>query len=367
LVFTVESSGNELVISTFSATPALNIPLLERLKRAPGQYLALADLGDDRTRVRQDLEALEQFGFRIERHPILGASYAGPAERLCPDQIEYGLGTRLIGRRIAVWNRVGSTNDLAARAGTNPANDGLVVFAEEQFSGRGQRGRRWSAPPRTSILMSVLVFPPPRLSSSHSDPSSGCAWLTALAAVATAELVSDWTGARARIKWPNDVRVDGRKIAGILVERALPPSSNPCPRGDDVPRVRGVVIGIGLNVNLDLDVFPPDLRERVTSLSRIAGLQEIDRSQIANDIIIKLDELYCMILSNGLRHMSDLWRGHSEHLDRIVRVATCDGCLGGRLVDLDLERGAAIELAVPGSQGMETRTLPLGRILSIEE
>ena len=97
--------------------------------------------------VWRNLEALERFGYRIERHPYLGAAYMGPAARLCPDQIEHGLATRRIGRRIAVWNRAGSTNDLAARAGLNRANDGLVVLAEEQTAGRGRRGRRWTAPP----------------------------------------------------------------------------------------------------------------------------------------------------------------------------------------------------------------------------
>ena len=164
------------------------------------------------------------FGFGIEQHPYRGAAYRGPAERLCPDQIEHGLATRWIGRRIAVWNRVTSTNDLAARAGTSASNDGLVVLAEEQTAGRGRRGRSWTAPPRSSILMSVVLFPPPHLAPAVPEAAFGCAWLTALGAVATAEVVAAWTGRDATIKWPNDVRVDGRKIAGILVERVPAPA-----------------------------------------------------------------------------------------------------------------------------------------------
>ena len=124
--------------------------------RAPGRRWARTP-----SRVRADLDALAAFGFGIERHPYRGAAYAGPAERLCPDQIEHELATRWIGRRIAVWSRVASTNDLAAQAGTSASNDGLVVLAEEQTAGRGRRGRSWTAPPRSSILMSVLLFPPP--------------------------------------------------------------------------------------------------------------------------------------------------------------------------------------------------------------
>src|SRR5438552_12882288 len=205
----------------------LNIPLLERLRAAGENFVPLDELGADRDQVRGDLNALAAFGFGIERHPYRGVAYVGPAERLCPDQIEHELGTRWIGRRIAVWSRVSSTNDLAARAGGCTSNDGLVILAEEQTAGRGRRGRSWTAPPRSSILMSVVLFPPPELAPARPAAAFGCAWLTALGAVATAEVVSAWTGRDATIKWPNDVRVDGRKIAGILVERALPPTPGP--------------------------------------------------------------------------------------------------------------------------------------------
>ena len=215
----------------------LNIALLERLRSACGQFVSLVDLGADRTLVWDDLDALARFGFEIERHPYLGAAYRGPACRLCPDQIEHSLRTRTIGRRIAVWNRVGSTNDVAAGAAANLANDGLVVLAEEQTAGRGQRGRRWTVPPRSSILMSILIFPPAVSKAPRPEAQADIAWLTALAAVTTAELVTDWSGRDARIKWPNDVRVEGRKIAGILVERALSPA---CLAGAKA-RAKGVI------------------------------------------------------------------------------------------------------------------------------
>ena len=205
-----------------------------------------------------DLDALAAFGFAIERHPYRGAAYIGPAERLCPDQIEHELGTDRVGRRIAVWSRVSSTNDLAAGACGSASNDGLVVLAEEQTAGRGRLGRSWTAPPRSSILMSVLLFPP-RSSTPRGRCRPDVAWLTAMGAVATAEVVSAWIGREAAIKWPNDVRVDGRKIAGILVERpasqGLPASTAAATDGDgpgppDEPGP-AAVIGIGLNVNLE--------------------------------------------------------------------------------------------------------------------
>ncbi len=194
----------------------MNIRLLDQLRAASGDYVALTELGPDLDQVHKDLTTLISFGFGIEQHPYRGASYVGPAERLCPDQIEHELATERLGRRIVVWNSVTSTNDLAARAGASHSNDGLVILAEEQTSGRGRRGRTWMAPPRSSILMSVVLFPPSRLMPGDSSGAFGRAWLTALGAVAAAEVISSWTGRQARIKWPNDVRLDRRKIAGIL-------------------------------------------------------------------------------------------------------------------------------------------------------
>ena len=330
--------------STAPDATALNIVLLERLRSACGEFIPLCDLGSDRTRVWDDLDALRRFGFQIERHPYLGAAFRGPASRLCPDQIEHGLCTRTIGRRIAVWSRVGSTNDVAARAASTRANDGLVVLAEEQTAGRGQRGRVWTAPPRSSILMSILIFPPVNVRDLRLEAHAGNAWLTALAAVATAEFVTAWTGCDARIKWPNDVRVEGRKIAGILVERALTPGYLARADVERGAPYQGVVIGIGLNVNVEEQSFPSELRPRATSLAILGGGDPIDRSQLARDLIGRLDTWYERILSHGPGVLNDPWRARSEHLGNMVRVVTGDHELRGRLIDLDLDRGLTLDL-----------------------
>jgi BirA family biotin operon repressor/biotin-[acetyl-CoA-carboxylase] ligase len=289
----------------------VNIALLDRLRRANGEFVPLHQLLADPS----DLDELQWFGFRLERHPYHGVAYRGPSPRLCPDQIEWELGTKVIGRRVAVWNRVGSTNDLAARASVSPANNGLVVLAEEQSNGRGSRGRSWSAPAGSSILMSVLLFPPPAMD----DP----AWLTALGAVAVAEVVAGFDGLDARIKWPNDVRVGRRKLAGILVERG-----------------QGAVLGIGLNVNVD--DFPEEIRESATSLRRLLG-RPLDRSEIAKELVQRLDFHHAQAVESGPDSLNEHYRRWSEHLGQEVEVSTATEALVGRLVDLDLRAGLALE------------------------
>ncbi len=312
----------------------MNIDLLWQLRKAEGGFVSLDSLGSCRDRVLLDLEALRAFGFSIEHHPYLGLAYRGPAQRLCPDQIEHRLETRRIGRRIAVWNRVSSTNDLAARASASAANDGLVVLAEGQSAGRGRRGRTWSARPGSSVLMSVLLFP--------TGPTAEPAWLTALGAVAVAEVVTAWTGRRAAIKWPNDVRVNGRKIAGILVERGA-----------------GAVIGIGLNVNLSIEDFPEDLRESATSV-QILNDRPVDRSDLVRDLIGRLDARYDPTSPDRYESLVARWRDLSEHLGRRVCVSTPSGEARGRLVDIDLEDGLRLR------DDFDSRVhVPMGQVLSI--
>ena len=307
----------------------MNIPLLHLLRNAGGRFVPW-ESWEDAGRIQDDLDELEAFGFGLERHPYHGAAYRGPANRLCPDQIEWELGTERIGRRIAVWNRVGSTNDLAARAAGSAANDGLVILAEEQTAGRGRRGRSWTAPRASSLLMSVLLFPPPLLGTA--------AWLTALGAVAVAEVVEDWTGAAARIKWPNDVRVGGRKLAGILVERGS-----------------GAVLGIGLNGNIAAAQFPDDLRATATSLAILAG-GPIDRSELARALIRRLDARYTEGLARGAGPLAQAWRARFEPLGRAVCIETATGPVAGLLADADLERGLTVVAAdgrarlIPGSE-----------------
>ncbi len=295
----------------------MNIPLLHTLRDARGAFVPLASLEGDPATLRRDLEELEAFGFALERHPYQGVAYRGPAERLCPDQIEWSLETRRIGRRIAVWDRVRSTNDLAARAAVSRANDGLVILAEEQTAGRGRRGRKWNASRCTSLLMSLLVFPP----SSLADPS----WLTALGAVAVAEVVAAWSGRPARIKWPNDVRVDGRKIAGILVERS-----------------QGAVIGIGLNVNTTCEDFPDDLRETAISLRGLLN-EPADRSELARALIRSLDDLYGEGIAAGAAPLAARWKALLEGMGASVALETTSGSVRGLLRDAELGRGLLIE------------------------
>ena len=334
----------------------MNIALLHILQASPDSYhwpeAVARALRIPLTRVLDDFEELAGFGFEIEQAPHRGIRLLAPARRLCPDQIEWNLGTRTVGRRIAVWERVTSTNDLAARAAKSASNDGLVVLAEEQTAGRGRRHRRWHAPAQSSILMSVLLFPP--------ESARDVALLTCLAAVAVADVVIELLALPARIKWPNDVRVLGQKVCGILVEdlarrrRGRPrvnevnTHANPgeLSGGQSQPslRLRATVLGIGVNVNMEPHEFPPGLASPATSLMIQCG-RRLDCSELARSLIRRLDHYYQLALSGDTTAIWTRWRELVDLVGRTVRIERSRDTLFGRLVDLWPPRGVSVEIS----------------------
>lgn len=270
--------------------------LLALLRTAGGHWLSVDTIAQQLNwpvgRVERAVTRLESVGVEIERVPHRGLSYRGPAPRLCVEQIRWGLEPKAIGRRIRVWQEVESTNDVAARALRRSGNDGYVVLAEHQTRGRGRQGHGWFAPPESCVLMSVLLLPP--------RARRDVAWLTCLGAVAVSDVLVERLGLGARIKWPNDILVDGRKVCGILVEERA--GSRP----GDAPQV--FVLGIGVNVNVAPDAWPDELRPIATSLSELVG-ETLDRSDLIRSLLTRLDHYYTLGMAGD--HAS-VWERYRE-------------------------------------------------------
>ncbi len=194
---------------------------------------------------------------------------------------EYGVSDTLhLGRRVLFFPTLESTNTHALFLANDPGNDGLVVLAGEQTAGRGQQGRTWSAPAGSSVLLSVLLFPPPALR----QP----ALLTAWAAVSVCRLIRQVIGREATIKWPNDVLIQGRKVCGILIEQ----------RSTGLDQLAAVT-GIGLNVSQPASWFPGSGLTEGTSLAVFAR-QPPDCRQVFQKLMRCLDEEYQRLLQGDL-------------------------------------------------------------------
>ncbi len=202
--------------------------------------------------------------------------------------------------------RVDSTQAIAFALAADGAPDRTVVVAESQAAGRGRRGRTWHDEPGASLLVSVVLRP--RL------PAARLPTLSLVAAVAVAEALVAVTGVAPRLKWPNDVLVDGRKIAGILLESRLPEGTT--------------ILGIGINVAQR--AFPPELAERATSL-RLATGRDVDRETLLAAVLEALDRWRARLEAEGFEPVRARWRALADTLGRPVTV---DG-VSGVAVDVD--------------------------------
>jgi BirA family biotin operon repressor/biotin-[acetyl-CoA-carboxylase] ligase len=191
-------------------------------------------------------------------------------DRLNADQLQAALCGAIIGREIIVLERTDSTNDAIWRVAS--ISQGLVVFAEHQTDGRGQRGNRWESAARKGLWFSILLRPEIRLSESGR--------LTIWAIEAIADVVRTEVGLEPAIKLPNDVQINGRKVAGVLVEMRAQ---------NNAPHV--AVVGIGINVNQCRDDFPAELQDKAISLAMAVG-QQVARQELAFALLQNLDLTY---------------------------------------------------------------------------
>jgi BirA family biotin operon repressor/biotin-[acetyl-CoA-carboxylase] ligase len=191
-------------------------------------------------------------------------------DRLNADQLQAALHGAMIGRKIILLEETGSTNDAIWRVAS--ISEGLVVFAEHQTDGRGQRGNRWESAARKGLCFSILLRPEIRLSESGR--------LTIWAIEAISEVVRTEVGLEPAIKLPNDVQINGRKVAGVLVEMRAQKNA---------PHV--AVVGIGINMNQCRDDFAAELQDKAISLAMAVG-QQVPRQQLALALLQKLDLTY---------------------------------------------------------------------------
>jgi len=225
------------------------------------------------------------------------------------------LDTDRVGRRVLLFDELESTNTLAAELAQQPDADGLVLVADEQTAGRGQHGRAWFSRPGSSLLLSVVLKPPPELLRP--------VILTAWAAVAVGDAILSLTGAQTRIKWPNDLLIRGQKCCGILIEQ----------RGSGSHIT--TVAGIGLNLNQTAAEFAQAHLPTATSLGIAAGSGYIDPRTAAGVVIRALDREWVRLMNGERVAVEADWKWRVGLLGRHVVIEHANGEEStGRLRDM---------------------------------
>jgi len=238
------------------------------------------------------------------------------------------LTARLIGRDLEVLPEIGSTNDAVMAAGQQGKAEGFAVLADRQRTGRGRLGRPWVSVAGVGIYTSVLLRP--QLAPHQTT------LLTLTAGLAVAEAIRVVAGVRPELKWPNDVLLQNRKVAGILTEMA-----------SLGPQVSHVSVGVGINVHHGSEDFPPEMRVAATSI-RLATGRSVDRGTLVATVYDTLDRWYAIFCSGDRTRILQAARAQTATLGRDVTVACGADRWQGEALDLDAD-GALLVRAEDGT------------------
>ncbi len=282
------------------------VRVLDALRRSGGRpcsgELLSQQHGISRAQVWKDVETLRARGYRIEATPGGGYRLVETPDRLYPEELQYGLATHWLAREIHYFDEIDSTNRVALELARAGAAHGATVVAEGQTAGRGRLGRRFHSPPYVNLYTSIVLRPALELPAAP-------AWILA-SAVAVADTVAETLGedGAVEIKWPNDVLIDGRKTCGILMELAA-----------EATRVAFLVLGIGVNLNVDPATFPEEFRAQATSLSARLGAP-VDRAAFARSLYARLEQVLDACAASGFHGILPRFEARFRMRGRRIRV-----------------------------------------------
>ncbi|MBI4773661.1 MAG: biotin--[acetyl-CoA-carboxylase] ligase [Deltaproteobacteria bacterium] len=305
--------------------------LLDRSAPVSGNVLA-ETLGISRTAVWKAIRKLIRMGYGIEAEPRRGYRVVRTPDLLFPALIRRHSDTRILARDIRYFDSLHSTNLTAKEAAIEGARDGALVVAESQTGGRGRLNRTWLSPKGANLLFSMVLRP--------NIPPQRVFRLNMTASVSIVEAVRDLTSLDPGIKWPNDVYLGPRKLAGLLTEFSVAGEA-----------VEYVVVGIGLNVNMDPEEYP-EIRNVATSVRAEVG-HTVSRLELLGKILSRMDVWYDRLIRGEDHGLKALWNSYSTVIGRQVEVRSADQALLGRALTIDDEGALILE----DESGMQHRVL----------
>jgi len=244
------------------------------------------------------------------------------ADHLDSDKIKLNLRTKRVGRNIIIFKSTASTNDIAAEYSKNEENDGLAIFAEHQTTGRGRAGTKWYSSRGDSILVSVVL--------------TQCRCSGELLSLACAVAAAEAIGQQAKVKWPNDIILNGKKVAGILLESRT-----------DNGRT-SYIIGMGINCHQKRNRFPVELQATATSIDIESG-SVCDRISLAKRVLTSMDH-WLKAAERAGKKVTDRWQQLSTQLGHRVTLVFNGRKFVGNCIGIDPEKGLIVQLDSGGTR-----------------
>jgi BirA family biotin operon repressor/biotin-[acetyl-CoA-carboxylase] ligase len=287
--------------------------LLHMLTENEGEFVSGQQISEklncSRTAIWKHVSELRKAGYSIEAVQKRGYRLLTSPDLVTPEEVSLYTGNGTFGKKVIYDSTVKSTQEIAHQLAREGAPEGSIVLADEQTGGRGRLGRAWQSPSGTGIWMSLILRP--------EIPLQKAPQLTLLIAVAATKAIENVTGLDVAIKWPNDLLIKGKKIAGILTELQAEADS-----------IHSVIVGIGMNVNQEKKHFSEEIAEIATSLSIESG-QTYKRAEIIGSILKEIEDLYHNYLENGFTVVKLLWEARAFSLGKRITARSFTGSITG--------------------------------------
>lgn len=303
--------------------------LLQRLFEAAGEPVSGQEFADEfglsRTAIWKYIKEFEEQGYEIGTVRKKGYYLISSPDLVNEANIRKYLEDTSYGEKIYYYPTCESTQTIAHEFAQQAANDGTIVIAEEQTMGKGRLSRPWNSNAKQGIWMSVILRP--QLTPQQAPQ------LTLVAAVAVTRAIEEVAAVFPQIKWPNDLLVNERKVTGILTELLADPD-----------RVKAVVIGIGINVNQQLEDFPEELQSIATSLRMVSG-QEVNRAQLIAKILKNLEQYTKLYESHGFGPIKLLWESYSNTVGKQITAVMLNETIRGKVLGISEEGMLQVQIA----------------------
>ena len=287
-----------------------------------GEVLA-RKLKISRVAVWKQIQKLKDMGYKITSDQNLGYCLVSHPDLLIPQEVQRGLSTTYIGKKIYYFPELESTNIAAKEKALHRAegmSEGTLIIAERQSAGKGRLGRKWFSP-AGGIWLSIILYP--QLSPSYISR------ITLMTAVAVVKAIKVCTQIESQIKWPNDVLINEKKVCGILTEMSA-----------ELDIINWVVVGIGINANIDILDFPKNIQKNTTSLKETSG-KEISRVKLVQTFLQEFEKYYEKLKKKGFSSILKEWKLYSHTLGKKIRVDIGERIITGEAIDIN-ESGALI-------------------------
>jgi BirA family transcriptional regulator, biotin operon repressor / biotin---[acetyl-CoA-carboxylase] ligase len=300
--------------------------ILKTLYEKKDEYVPLEqfvnETGKSPEIIENEFLNLEEEGYIIN-HSKLGYRLIKTPNLLLPYEIKRGLKTNFMGHDIHYFNEVDSTNEVAKYLAEEGAEDGTVVVAEIQNKGKGRRGKTWISPPG-GIWMSVILRP--------EIPPHRASQLTLVTGVVVAKTIKEELNIDVGIKWPNDILIGKKKVCGILTEVNA-----------TLDKVNYLVVGIGIDMNVDVPMLPSDLQKGATSLKNELDT-EINGALLVQRFLLNFENIYNDFKDGKFPEILDEWRAMSSTIGTSVEVRTRGKRVQGYAVGINKEGILIIEM-----------------------